>query len=1554
MKRLFLFLLTAVGLYAQNQNVTVQPSPGSGGMNTGTFNTYGINYYLAKPATTWDFTQATVLLPQSISGVLSINAGPGIGVNNNTGQVTVSNLGVITLTAGSGLVGTSTAGNITLNNVGVLGLISGNNISITGNGSYPVINATSTTNGTVTSVSVTTQNGIGATVANSTTTPAITLNLGNITPNSVTTNGLTLRSDTGPMVAIAGIVGVTGQSGSGVPAYNYQPTITSPTLLGTTNAVNVTTNGLLTTTNIRTTGLTGYLYGNDITGNVSASTTIPTSILSGSISLTSQVSGILPIANGGTGTSSPSIVAGTGISVTGSFPNQTLTNTGVTNLVAGTGVTINSSSGSVTINATGTGGTVTSVGLAAPSGFTVSNSPVTSSGTLTLSTALNGYLSGNGANGITASTTIPTSALSGTIPASSVTGLATVATTGNYYDLINRPTLNAGTVTSVSGTGTVQGISLSGTVTTSGSLTLGGSLSPINLTSQVSGTLNVASGGTGTATPATVAGTGISVSGSFPNQTITNAGVTNLVAGSGVTLNTNNGSVTINATGTGGTVTSVSGTGTVQGITLTGNVTSSGSLTLGGSLSAINLASQVSGTLNVASGGTGASTASGARANILPSYTGQAGNLLAVNGTATDVVYVTPNTVSGSTGYWGSFYDTTNQTAGSTTSSYTLNIGSSVGSSGVSIVGGNKMTFAYTGTYNIQYSIQFINTDTGSGNDNVDVWIRLNGVDVPYSNSIFNIPNAKAGVNGALIAVTPYLLTLNAGDYVQIMWAVSNTGISVVTTGAQSSPTVPVTPGVIVAIEQVANIQTNGTVTSVSVTGSNGVGVVTTNSTTTPSISLNLGAITPTSVSTGALTATGTTTLATGLNGYLQASSGVVSASSTIPTSALSGTIALGTQVSGTLNAASGGTGVAGTITGYEYANGTGAHTASTTIPTSVLSGTISNSQLTNNSITIAGTATALGGSISQDTITGLSTTGLVQRTGANTLAIATPNTNYLPATTGNSAQLLASNGSGGMANVNVGSGLSYSGGTLSSTSGGGSVTNVTVSGNSGVLAGVTTPTTTPSISIGLGNITPLSVTTNAGSFTTLNSSGVVNVSNNTASTNTTTGSIVTAGGIGVAGSGFFGSDLNLPNDNESIKFVNSGANGQISTGGGILTISCITGTAGSSTIKIAPAGARYVEVDGAGLKLVPGSFSSSAWGTAGVLSQENGTTVTDSSTAASGTATSEVFHSFATPTLAATNTSVTTTDAANVYIAGGVTAGTNQTITNNYGLWNAGNTRIDGNLYFGSPISSGGYFNPTLTNHSLTWIGDGNATGNFIIVRPNANVNTGFTLLTYGTVSSFYGSGGVAKISNASYDAIQFSSIQTTLNPNGSNFTTPYLSSVNGSVLDSKTYTLTDSGTAASGTLVNQTNYYFAPITLAATNTGVTTTDAATVRIGGNPTAGTNETITNSWGLWNAGNTRLDGNVKINSSTASSSTTSGSIVTAGGVGIGGNAYVGGVVVMAHYTVATLPTASSYTYGECFVSDATQAAGTSIGSSPTGGGSVKRKVYSDGTNWLLE
>lgn len=66
-----------------------------------------------------------------------------------------------------------------------------------------------------------------------------------------------------------------------------------------------------------------------------------------------------------------------------------------------------------------------------------------------------------------------------------------------------------------------------------------------------------------------------------------------------------------------GSVSSVSGAGTVNGITLTGTVTSTGSLTLGGTLSNVSLATQVTGTLPVANGGTGVTSSTGLGAVVL-------------------------------------------------------------------------------------------------------------------------------------------------------------------------------------------------------------------------------------------------------------------------------------------------------------------------------------------------------------------------------------------------------------------------------------------------------------------------------------------------------------------------------------------------------------------------------------------------------------------------------------------------------------------------------------------------------------------------------------------------------------------------------------------------------------------------------------------------------------------------------------------------------------------------------------------------------------------------
>lgn len=75
-------------------------------------------------------------------------------------------------------------------------------------------------------------------------------------------------------------------------------------------------------------------------------------------------------------------------------------------------------------------------------------------------------------------------------------------------------------------------------------------------------------------------------------------------------------------------------------------------------------------------------------------------------------------------------------------------------------------------------------------------------------------------------------------------------------------------------------------------------------------------------------------------------------------------------------------------------------------------------------------------------------------------------------------------------------------------------------------------------------------------------------------------------------------------------------------------------------------------------------------------------------------------------------------------------------------------------------------------------------------------------------------------------------------------------LSATTGALISAPATTISDSSTAASGTLTQFNAHYLAAPTLAATNTGVTTTTANTLTIGGAPTAGTNETLTNAYAL--------------------------------------------------------------------------------------------------------
>lgn len=137
---------------------------------------------------------------------------------------------------------------------------------------------------------------------------------------------------------------------------------------------------------------------------------------------------------------------------------------------------------------------------------------------------------------------------------------------------------------------------------------------------------------------------------------------------------------------------------------------------------------------------------------------------------------------------------------------------------------------------------------------------------------------------------------------------------------------------------------------------------------------------------------------------------------------------------------------------------------------------------------------------------------------------------------------------------------------------------------------------------------------------------------------------------------------------------------------------------------------------------LTPGSKTGTPSATGGI-SNWAASTWTDNVTAGSGTATSWTGHSFQRPTLAASNTSVTTTDAATVYIANAPLAGSNETLTNAWGLWiDAGNVRFDDNIYWRSGTAFAGIFDHANAADRTYTFPD--ATGNVPVVASQAEVN--------------------------------------------------------------------------------------------------------------------------------------------------------------------------------------------------------------------------------------
>ncbi len=143
---------------------------------------------------------------------------------------------------------------------------------------------------------------------------------------------------------------------------------------------------------------------------------------------------------------------------------------------------------------------------------------------------------------------------------------------------------------------------------------------------------------------------------------------------------------------------------------------------------------------------------------------------------------------------YGSWYDTTNQTT--TANTPTPMYCDSGSGNGILKKFGSNFEVQAAGTYNVQFSAQ-LDQASGSGH-HIYIWLRKNGVDVPYSASEVAIQ----GTTAEIIPAWNWFIDLAAEDYINIMYYVTDSGVQIKAVAPDALK--PGIPSVIVTMNKIA------------------------------------------------------------------------------------------------------------------------------------------------------------------------------------------------------------------------------------------------------------------------------------------------------------------------------------------------------------------------------------------------------------------------------------------------------------------------------------------------------------------------------------------------------------------------------------------------------------------------------------------------------------------------------------------------------------------------------------------------------------------------------